>query len=239
MADVQSSSVGTVVETNVKQGAVIGGFICFGLALMFMALSLFTFVIYVPLLIASFVLSIVAMAQKRTVGGIILLLMTIIVPPVLGIVLTVYRTSAALAQARATAHASPHSAASPVSASTTAPSDPEAAAAKAYTDKVVVRNIQVGHSTLDQPGVFGEVRNSGDRSLDEVEITIYFLDRNGQRIHEKTYHPVLVSQFSFGDSNTPLKPGYSRKFGVRADDAPQEWGHKVEVAVTSVRFSNQ
>jgi|SRR6266850_5443663 len=107
----------------------------------------------------------------------------------------------------------------------------------AYLSKVIVRNISVGKSVLDKLGVWGEVKNTGDRSLDKVEITIFFLNREGRRIHEKTYHPVLVSEFSFGDSNGPLKPGYAQKFGVKADDAPSEWANKVEIEVTDVRFS--
>lgn len=106
-----------------------------------------------------------------------------------------------------------------------------------YLDKVAAQNIKVGVSVLNEPAVYGEVKNAGDRTLVEVEITVYFLDKNGRRIHEKSYHPVLVSQFSFGDSNTPLKPGYSRKFGVKANDAPSEWARKVTVEVTNVKFS--
>lgn len=84
----------------------------------------------------------------------------------------------------------------------------------------------------------GEVQNTGDRSLDEVEITIYFLDSSGRAVHEKTYRPVMVSEYSFDpDRNQPLKPGYSRKFGVRADDAPSTWAHRARVGVTAVKFS--
>ena len=68
------------VETNVKQGGVIGGWVCFAVGLGFMFLSLWMFIFYVPLFVASFVLSIVAMAQRRIGGGLALLLCTVIVP---------------------------------------------------------------------------------------------------------------------------------------------------------------
>jgi hypothetical protein len=90
---------GQVVQTNVKQGALIGGFVCFGLALAFMGVSLFTFFVYGPLLLAAFVLSIVAMAQRRTLGGVVLLLLTLIIPPVLGVGLAALRIAQGMADA--------------------------------------------------------------------------------------------------------------------------------------------
>ena len=87
-----------VVQTNVRQGAVIGGFVCLGLGLAFMALSLLTFFIYGPLFVAAFVLSIVAMAQRRTAGGIVLLLLTLLVPPVVGVGLATFRMADAFGE---------------------------------------------------------------------------------------------------------------------------------------------
>jgi hypothetical protein len=74
--------------------------------------------------------------------------------------------------------------------------DPEVTA---YLTKLVVKNVKVGKSVLNETGVFGEIKNTGDRSLNEVEITIYCLDQHGKSIFEKTYHPVLVSEFSVSD----------------------------------------
>jgi hypothetical protein len=69
------------LQTNVKQGAVIGGWVCFGVGLLFMVYSLWAFIFYVPLFLAAFVLSIVAMAQRRVGGGLALLLCCVIIPP--------------------------------------------------------------------------------------------------------------------------------------------------------------
>lgn len=108
----------------------------------------------------------------------------------------------------------------------------------AYFEKILVRRVHIGESILDETGVFGEIKNTGDRTLSKVEITIYCLDRNGKPIFEKTYHPVLVSEWSITD-NQPLKPNYSRKFGVKLDDAPSDWARKVKVEVTDVEFEHQ
>ncbi len=112
----------------------------------------------------------------------------------------------------------------------------EDSAAKEYLGRVVVSNVHVARGVLDQLGVFGEVKNTGDRTLKEVEITIYCLGADGKPIFETKYHPVLVTDLSFGDNNNPLKPGYSRTFGVKMDDAPSAWTKKVDVQVTSVSF---
>lgn len=109
-------------------------------------------------------------------------------------------------------------------------------AAKAYLARVTVSGVRVARSVLDQTGVFGEIKNAGDRTLKEVEITIYCLGRDGKPVFEKAYHPVLVTDMSFGGEGKPLKPGYSRTFGVKMDDAPSDWTRKVDVKVTSVEF---
>ena len=105
-----------------------------------------------------------------------------------------------------------------------------------YIPKIVVKNIQIGESILDEMGVWGEIKNTGERTLDKVEITIYCIDKSGKTIFEKNYHPVFVSEYSFSSASEPLKPNYSRKFGVKLDDAPSDWARKVNIKVTDVVF---
>jgi len=68
------------LKTNVKQGAIIGGWVCFGVGAALMFLSLWAIIFYAPLFFAAFVLSIVAMAQGRVAGGLTLLLCCVIIP---------------------------------------------------------------------------------------------------------------------------------------------------------------
>ena len=108
----------------------------------------------------------------------------------------------------------------------------------AYVSNVAISKVEVGKTILDEAGVFGELKNNGDKTLDEVEITIYFLDKQGNPVSEKTYTPVNASAQNFGMSDTSaLKPKYSRKFGYKADDAPSDWSKKVNVQVTKVQFA--
>ena len=88
----QSTPESRTVMTNVKQGAIIGGWVCFGLGILFMLLSLMFFFLYGPFFLVAFVLSIVAMSQRRIVGGISLLIATLLIPTILGAVLFATRT---------------------------------------------------------------------------------------------------------------------------------------------------
>jgi hypothetical protein len=76
-----------------KQGAAIGGWVCFGLGALIMYVSVWTFILYLPLFFVAFVLSIVAMAQRRIVLGVILLLATILVPLIEWVALATIRTN--------------------------------------------------------------------------------------------------------------------------------------------------
>ena len=104
-----------------------------------------------------------------------------------------------------------------------------------YFDKVEVANVRVGQEHGDRHGVFGELKNRGDRTLREVEITVYFLDKEGNVVHEETHRPVSATDDPFA-GNPSLKPNYARKFGYRVDGAPSDWAKKVKVAVTDVEF---
>lgn len=105
-----------------------------------------------------------------------------------------------------------------------------------YLNKIEVRNVHVGEGTLGETGVFGEIKNHGNKTLTKVQIIIYCLDENGLAVFEKTYHPVLITEWSYG-SDTPLRPNYSRKFGVKMDDAPSDWSGEVSVKVINLEFS--
>jgi tetratricopeptide (TPR) repeat protein len=104
-----------------------------------------------------------------------------------------------------------------------------------YFDKVEVRNVSVAQDTLGRLGVFGELKNRGDRTLRAVAITVYYLDKEGNGIHEKTYYPVLATGELYGD-HQPLKPNYGKTFWYPIDGAPSDWAKKVKVAVTDVEF---
>ncbi len=71
------------------------------------------------------------------------------------------------------------------------------------------------------PGVFGKLKNRGNRTVTELKLTVYFKDKSGATIYQKEYYPVLASRLGSGDG--PLQPGYIRRFSYRAEGVPAEW----------------
>ncbi|RII26756.1 MAG: hypothetical protein CXR31_10135 [Geobacter sp.] len=108
---------------------------------------------------------------------------------------------------------------------------------QAYFPNIEVKGVNISKGYFGDVGVFGEVKNKGDKSLKSVEITTYCLDKDGKVVFEKPYHPVLISEYSFSmRDNGPLKPNYSRQFGCKLNDAPSDWSGKVRVEVTDLEF---
>ena len=115
------------------------------------------------------------------------------------------------------------------------------------------KSIKVGKSDSEWASVTGELKNAGDKELDEVEVLVYYLDtkgkpqmvdvaganKAGQATFSKAW-PVLASSNS-ADAAKPLKPGESRKFTV---DIPSSFDTDDDVArekfqgrATNVRFA--
>ena len=113
---------------------------------------------------------------------------------------------------------------------------------QAYIKNVILKDFKVSEGKKygfgdPVPGVFGTIVNKGDKSLKRVEITVYFLDKNGTVIGEKDFNPVLVSKYSFGDDNKPLKPNYVKDFGYSVEDsAPSSWSKKAKARITDIEF---
>ncbi|NVK23752.1 MAG: hypothetical protein HWE10_02385 [Gammaproteobacteria bacterium] len=82
----------------------------------------------------------------------------------------------------------------------------------AYIDQIEVTEFTAKridtYSKKGVPAVRIGLKNNGDKSLDEVKVVVYFHDADGKTIFEEDYSPVLVSKYSFGRDNKPLKPGY-------------------------------
>ena len=92
------------------------------------------------------------------------------------------------------------------------------------------------------PGVEFKIKNKGNRTLKEVQITVYFKDAKGTIIAEMQYHPVLVTKYSFSGDNKPLKPNYiwqqERGKFYKADSVPTEWKEgAVSANVTNIEFA--
>jgi hypothetical protein len=117
---------------------------------------------------------------------------------------------------------------------------------KNYLSNVVLYDLKAKYyeTYLEKkvPGVEFKIKNKGDRTLKEVQVTVYFKDAKGTVIAEKEYHPVLVTKYSFGGDNKPLKPNYiwqmERGKFYKADSVPSEWKEgAVSANITNIEFS--
>lgn len=105
----------------------------------------------------------------------------------------------------------------------------------AYMSKVKLTGIRISETVLGDKGVFGEVKNTGDKPLKEVEIIIYGLDRSGKRVFEEKHSPVYTGGW-LSDDDDILRPNYSEKFGYKLDNMPSTWSGKVDVKITDIEF---
>ena len=114
----------------------------------------------------------------------------------------------------------------------------DASARAGYLSKIEVKNVTshrgLGLANAPVALVNGEVKNVGDRSVDKVTVTIYFLDAANKPAHEDTCSPVFVG--TFGDT-VPLKPNYGVTWNRGFNNVPDDWSGNVEVKVTDVVFS--
>ena len=115
-------------------------------------------------------------------------------------------------------------------------------AKKAYMANLQIRNLAVGKGKKfvfgsPNPGLFATLMNKGNRTLKEVEITIYFYNKKGAIVSEKKLYPVSVSKYRPGRDNDPLGPQKAKKIGYLVKEfAPSSWAGKVQMRVTDIVF---
>jgi hypothetical protein len=111
---------------------------------------------------------------------------------------------------------------------------------KAYMANLELTGLTVGKGKRylfksPNPGVFATLKNNGDRTLKEVEITIYFYNSKGVIVSEKKLYPVSVSKYRPGRDNDPLEPRKSKKIGYLVKEfSPPTWAGKVTMRVTNI-----
>jgi DUF2939 family protein len=113
---------------------------------------------------------------------------------------------------------------------------------KAYMANLQLRNLTVGKGKRylfgsPNPGIFAVLKNKGNRTLNEVEITVYFYNGKGAIVSEKKLYPVTVSKYRPGRDNDPLEPQKAKKVSYLVKEfAPPSWAGKVQMRVTDIIF---
>lgn len=111
---------------------------------------------------------------------------------------------------------------------------------RAYMANLQLKGLAVGRGDKYQfgspnPGIFATLINKGDRTLREVEITIYFYNSKGAIASEKKLYPVSVSKYRPGRDNDPLEPKKKKKIGYLVKEfAPPTWAGKIQMKVTNI-----
>lgn len=89
------------------------------------------------------------------------------------------------------------------------------------------------------PGVSFKLKNEGEKTLNHVEVTVYFKDASGGVITEKSFNPIYTKGYS---ENAPLKPGYiwqleqGKLYTVKT--VPSEWKDGAAIAkITKIEIA--
>lgn len=106
--------------------------------------------------------------------------------------------------------------------------------------KAYIKNLQLSDVTIKATGSYasqtlveiqGKIANSGDRSLDVVEIYCTFYDAYGQLVYRPRVPIVSVRMGG-------LKPGETKSFRLPFDEIPDSWNQALpQLVVAGVRFS--
>ncbi len=111
---------------------------------------------------------------------------------------------------------------------------------RAYLANLELKSLAVGRGDKYQfgspnPGIFATLINKGNRTLKEVEITIYFYNSKGAIASEKKLYPVSVSKYRPGRDNDPLGPKKKKQIGYLVKEfAPPTWAGKIQMKVTNI-----
>jgi formylglycine-generating enzyme required for sulfatase activity len=132
---------------------------------------------------------------------------------------------------------------------------------QAYAPKVEVKVLsnkervaRIGTSTSFFRELKGEVKNTGDKALDEVEVMVYYLNPKGQphmaditganKPGQATFSkcwPALANSYADPAARAPLKPGETRAFAVEVpqtfDDLGTEVANEYAGRVTNLKFA--
>jgi hypothetical protein len=104
-------------------------------------------------------------------------------------------------------------------------------AAETYAEhlafEMVARRIGENEVRID-----GIVRNTGNRTVTHLEVSVGLLDASGVQVAGRT--DWFAHTLPFGENNTPLMPGQAKRVGCRINDSGRWTSGAVDVRVLSV-----
>lgn len=90
------------------------------------------------------------------------------------------------------------------------------------------------------PGVVFKIKNKGNKTLERVEVTVYFQDENNKNIAEEDYNPILKDDWDYPEG---LKPNYTFQLDkdrfYNAKSVPEEWkSGNATIKITNIEFKD-
>ena len=171
--------------TAKKSKALSAGWSCFSIGVAIMLLIHTSILFSGPFFLAAFVLSIVGITQNRIGSGVVLLILSLIVPPAIfiGTIALSYESSITEIETKRLRE-----------------ENEKKAALRSISFEDV--NGELGRSYME---IEGKVRNNGNRKVDYVKVGVEWLDKNGK---------VVDTDWTYAVSSEGLRPGGAKSFRV-------------------------
>lgn len=109
--------------------------------------------------------------------------------------------------------------------------------ARNYLPRLVITDAEIGRSALGVSALVGRVQNTGDRTVQMVELTLTYRSRGGAEMKTKKQYPVDARPEAVGYT-PPLGPGETTSFVINLDDRPEGSTARPDVRVTGVALQN-
>ncbi len=100
---------------------------------------------------------------------------------------------------------------------------------QAYTDKLPIKNLHI----IDTKGslkVYGDIVNKGSRKIDDIQLTVFCLDKNDRVIFDEQY---LASSHD----KSPLRKNQYRSFRMNINNVPDAL-KEVWVVISDIEFND-
>jgi len=95
------------------------------------------------------------------------------------------------------------------------------------TNHIVIKNTALRQydSFISSKYIVGEIKNNGDKTILDIDITIYLLDEDNKPVHEENFTLYAI------------KPNYTQEFTEEVYYASSDWSKRFELKITDIHFS--
>ena len=104
-----------------------------------------------------------------------------------------------------------------------------------FTSEIIGKEI-IGETSK---GIFGLLKNNGDKTISQVELKFKLLDNDNKPVGEFVAQTINSSSLTSMPSK-PLKTNHESNFAIPLHlKIPDAWGGKFDVTISDIKFSEQ